>query len=897
MASKLYPPIVDYSMPAFDKNSKEIRIYFALSSYNKISEVVGAHMTVRYQTDNTNALSSSYPAKIKVCSISEITPEEDATIAATDARYYITLRASDLAKGKFEQGIVYKIQIRFTKHDQSKENPDSDYFNTHLSDFSEWSTVCLIRGITVPTYSIVQFDEVDIEDMGSTSITLASLDATFLGTYTPGESSETLQTWRMRLYNETKETLLGDTGYNTYNAYNYAPTDENGTIAFEGIIPYALTSSTSYVLILDIETKNGYKSSAEYAFTAMSYVQDPIDGTITLKIDETDAYAKIVITTNDAISNNITLRRTSSKSNFTVWEDLANKTFTNEMVNWEYDDFTIESGVFYQYGAQTRDNRGRRGVLLVTDVQMGEFEDAFLLEKSGTLSEVKQLKLRYDFQISSKTTNISESKTDTIGSVYPYIKRNGTMYYRSFQCTGLITAYMDMTANLLTTPQKLLDNNKSRYDAIWNKVNYRVNTYDYTYERKFREAVEEFLYDDKVKLFKSLQEGNILVKLMDISLTPVQELGRLLYKFSATAYEIDEVTIPNLAAYGLLTVGTYNPNITFGETTLGQLNTYLEPLTGGTDIIQKIKEKYHFGEAIDGIMIDDLYLSHLRIEFDSDPYLIRRNADGNLVPFDDIEDADGQEIYTDPDVLDVGWLLRINGETILVKPPNNVYELKGDTVHISSGWQVSVVKDFEGTIDFLVNFSKSVDNSDVASVMYYKQVLGQQINTYQPYTDVITEIWHKYYVDNEEYYNKVVGVYTLTIDAEPGTVFYAHSNAVSDYTRFVIGESGILFLDPGVDNVAIQNLYFYGMNIDTRYTEANYGADGHTKFVANHYKQSQPEHPVQYDYYDNGDGTIKMFYKGNWYTGATNDGGITYDLECPVDAMIFYNIETVKGIY
>ena len=114
---------------------------------------------------------------------------------------------------------------------------------------------------------------------------------------------------------------------------------------------------------------------------------------------------------------------------------------------------------------------------------------------------------------------MAETKTDTIGSKYPFVRRNGNMYYRTFQCTGLIIAYMDMTANLLTTPQKLLDNNKSRYDAIWNKVNYRVNTYDYTYERKFREAVEEFLYDDKVKLFKSLQEGNILVKLMDISLT------------------------------------------------------------------------------------------------------------------------------------------------------------------------------------------------------------------------------------------------------------------------------------------------------------------------------------------------------------------------------------------
>jgi len=56
---------------------------------------------------------------------------------------------------------------------------------------------------------------------------------------------------------------------------------------------------------------------------------------------------------------------------------------------------------------------------------------------------VRQLKLKYDFDISSYKTNISESKTDTIGSRYPFIRRNGNMYYRSFPITGIISASMD----------------------------------------------------------------------------------------------------------------------------------------------------------------------------------------------------------------------------------------------------------------------------------------------------------------------------------------------------------------------------------------------------------------------------------------------------------------------
>ena len=53
----------------------------------------------------------------------------------------------------------------------------------------------------------------------------------------------------------------------------------------------------------------------------------------------------------------------------------------------------------------------------------------------------------------------------------------------------------------------------------------------------------DFLYANNVKLFRSTQEGNILVKLMDISFTPEAQLGRMIYSFSATAHEVDECSI------------------------------------------------------------------------------------------------------------------------------------------------------------------------------------------------------------------------------------------------------------------------------------------------------------------------------------------------------------------
>jgi len=44
------------------------------------------------------------------------------------------------------------------------------------------------------------------------------------------------------------------------------------------------------------------------------------------------------------------------------------------------------------------------------------------------------------------------------------------------------------------------------------------------------------LYKNNVKLFRSATEGNILVKLMDISFTPNITLHRHIYSFSCTAY-------------------------------------------------------------------------------------------------------------------------------------------------------------------------------------------------------------------------------------------------------------------------------------------------------------------------------------------------------------------------
>lgn len=73
--------------------------------------------------------------------------------------------------------------------------------------------------------------------------------------------------------------------------------------------------------------------------------------------------------------------------------------------------------------------------------------------------------------------------------------------------------------------------------------------YNYTAERIFKLKVLDWLNNGKPKLFRSPQEGNYLVRLMNVSLSPEDQLGRMLHNFSATAYEIDNSEYETLIKY------------------------------------------------------------------------------------------------------------------------------------------------------------------------------------------------------------------------------------------------------------------------------------------------------------------------------------------------------------
>lgn len=71
-------------------------------------------------------------------------------------------------------------------------------------------------------------------------------------------------------------------------------------------------------------------------------------------------------------------------------------------------------------------------------------------------------------------------------------------------------------------------------------------------ERQFKLEVLDWLTNGEPKLFKSPNEGNYIVRLLNVSLTPNDQVGRMIHTFNATAYEVAEMSYDNLCKLNII---------------------------------------------------------------------------------------------------------------------------------------------------------------------------------------------------------------------------------------------------------------------------------------------------------------------------------------------------------
>ena len=81
-------------------------------------------------------------------------------------------------------------------------------------------------------------------------------------------------------------------------------------------------------------------------------------------------------------------------------------------------------------------------------------------------------------------------------------------------------------------------------------------------ERNYKLEVYEWLTNGQLKLFRSPTEGNYVIRVMNVSLSPNDTLGRMLHSFSATGYEAADCDLESLIKNNLV---NFEPEIVLEE--------------------------------------------------------------------------------------------------------------------------------------------------------------------------------------------------------------------------------------------------------------------------------------------------------------------------------------------
>ena len=840
VTNNLYPPVIATYMPAFER-SKPCRVYFSLSAYNSEEDIKSIHISVCNQKTNQSVLKkyspasettpeSGYPTGLKIINVSSMLAHLDST-RDSDDKYFIELTNDDLDGGGFAPNETYKVQIRFSSAPAPVDNNGNviiklaPYLSQSLAAFSEWSTVCLVKGIDSPKLILKGFEEAIYGNE-----TVFSSDAIdVIGSIDFGESTqEKLVSYRAKVIKYGDSTVLYDTG----DLY----TDAFGANQINTILKHNFEDGIRYRMLFSYETNNMFTETKEYLFSLIQAAGERIKAEVTAEPDEVEGRIKVNIKTTDRFFGNITIRRSSSVDNFATWQDVYTLVVPdNDYVTLEWYDKTVESGIWYSYCVQHRNSFGSRGVIVEIDKPvMVIFEDMFLTKNET------QLKIRYNPQLSSFKRVVLDSTVQTLGSKYPFMRRNGNVSYRQFPIGGLISYNADEN-EIFITKEEMLGGDTSRYDNV-DSLHKEV-----ILERRFREKVEDFLYANDVKLFRSATEGNILVKLTDINFTPEKALGRLIYSFTATATEIDDATFENYEKYGIQVVGNYEKYIVNNYTKVGQLH---KKFKAKEDIIQQISKTQN-STMDEGMIAFVDKLTWLKITFRNpnvwdykkNYYGIIKDEEGNPIkewvnkyPYSaprlietggtkqiidrietEIYDEEGnvtkvevQEVPRDvyEGFVSYGYEFYLNGERIIVpyRGEETVYELKGDSVEVTSLYFSQIT---EAEIDYIASVKEMEDSSVMARVLYYYTRVGQLWGKVKYDQDIAKTIYNKYLRNYKEYYQRLTALNKVSIEAPYRSVFFLKDSSHSRYHRFVVGPTGRLNINDS--SFSIDSLYCMGI--------------------------------------------------------------------------------------
>ena len=578
VVEKLYPPIIGSSIPACYKNdSGTVVITVPFSMNRAVDSSLISSMRLKIKTVQSN----TYLKTLEVDNLSEALNSRIATFYWTDEE------GSNLSKIKIGQYL--KVQLAYV----GKDSADAvGYF----------STVAVVKYTSKPT--------VYIEGMGEDANQIQAFKTNYVGVFETGEDkSERPYSYNFYLYDssgnivETSGWTLHNTSINNIASESLSLDRTTDSYTFQTLVdvnkeyylqygvrtinnlevfspiytclePYVGPSQFYTDLVATNNFEEGYielslkmKSDEELLdmFEGDSIETDDETNIKTIK-DSNDQVIKVISYESPENPISIEICRAERTDNYTTWRTLQKIYFTDyaTALNWSFRDLTIEQGITYQYCFRQYNDAGIQSSRTMSNRVYADFEDMFLWDGK------RQLKIRFNPKMSSFKIDRLESKMDTIGSRYPFFFRNGIVEYREFPIAGLISYLADNNEMFLNYEEDLniirgpnaerisgtpvnQNENDTSLGKSWelsetlNSVGYNVYA-----ERVFKMKLLEWLGNGEIKLFKSSTEGNFLVRLMNVSLSPEEKLGRMLHNFSCTAYEVETLTYENLIDLGFI---------------------------------------------------------------------------------------------------------------------------------------------------------------------------------------------------------------------------------------------------------------------------------------------------------------------------------------------------------
>lgn len=438
---ELLPPIVPDILPAFSED--KIKFYFTVGDgigqtldkidintvqYSIVNQETGEPIQFKNEINNEILNYGFYQgANIQPCM---------STYDIQFGDHYIEINTNNFTKNVF-----YKIQMRFSK--KTINNFLQDISQIQTTDFSEWSSICLIKKIDAPDL-LLTYPNLNSQQKNQI-IDIPNIPFAIQGSLI--SNTEKLKKYKIKITNIENNIIFLNTDF-------LAPSTQSQN-TFSYIFRKKLKQGIQYKIDITFTTQSGYERTDSWIIRSLSKGES--NNPATISVDSLPETGKmliyIIIPSEEHYEGNFVIRRASADSKFTEWDDIKiiqfisngnTKNVITQSINdifydiYILEDKTIKSGMYYKYGVAPLRKGGWRGTFKSTPTSYTcIFDDMFLM------GDNKQLRIRFDPSISNFKYNVTENVQTTLGAKYPYINRNGNNYYRSFSIGGLITTYMD----------------------------------------------------------------------------------------------------------------------------------------------------------------------------------------------------------------------------------------------------------------------------------------------------------------------------------------------------------------------------------------------------------------------------------------------------------------------